>query len=136
MMQAPRWSLGRAFKKTIAKYKFVPVVETTIESKHQKVSTEEKRHHIGPVRVSLSNRMPWLEQNLAKHPETITEILDSFSKARKLHQMPLAFGLEEHPLLVNKKHTTSQLVTSFGCIVYHCVLATAFRSLKPAAKNA
>lgn len=50
------------FQLRVGTFRFVPVVETTIEEKHARVSLAKRRHHIGPVRVSLSNRLPLLER--------------------------------------------------------------------------
>eukprot|EP00959_Pyramimonas_sp_CCMP1952_P057638 1203190-Pyramimonas_sp.AAC.1 len=46
---ASRWSLASHFQEQVAAFFFVPVVETTIEEKHSRVSQENRRHHIGPV---------------------------------------------------------------------------------------
>ena len=46
------------FRWQIAAWRFTPCVETTIEEKHSRVAVCKRRHHVGPVRVSLANRPP------------------------------------------------------------------------------
>ena len=69
----------------IAVYKFPPCAETCIERKHWEVSDElKKATHVGPVRISLSNRMPMLETWLATGKCTVDDLLAMFQKARSL----------------------------------------------------
>jgi hypothetical protein len=49
------------FARQVARLRFVIVVETTIEAKHARVSLARRAHYIGPVAVSLSNRLGMLE---------------------------------------------------------------------------
>ena len=53
--------VGDAFAKDVARLRFIIVVETSIESKHARVSLARRTHTIGPVKVSLSNRLPLLD---------------------------------------------------------------------------
>ncbi len=50
--------------KSIARLRFVVVVETTIENKHARVTMARRKHTIGPVRVSLSNRLLMLDSRM------------------------------------------------------------------------
>ena len=59
-----RNACGTVFLEQIAVFMFLPTVETTIEEKHARVSLSRRRHYIGPVRVSLSNRFPLFERHL------------------------------------------------------------------------
>ena len=63
---ASRSSLPVSVQLQIAVFRFPPIVETTIEEKHARVALARRRHHIGPTRVSLSNRMPLLQRWLRK----------------------------------------------------------------------
>jgi hypothetical protein len=52
---------GSILVKNVARLRFVMVVETTVEAKHARVTAARRSHVIGPVRVSLSNRLVMLE---------------------------------------------------------------------------
>ena len=75
----PRW-----FRRRVARFRFLIVVETTIEVKHSKVTAARKCHYIGPTRVSLVNRLPLLERWLLRGHVDILDILSNFTRARKL----------------------------------------------------
>ena len=92
-------ALPQAFLKQVAVYRFVPVVETTIEEKHARVALSKKRHHIGPVRISLSNRLPLLERWLLRRHVSGEKLLEKFAISRSLKQVPHLLGVEDHPAL-------------------------------------
>jgi hypothetical protein len=125
----PRWECSEIFTMQISIFRFLPVVETTIEEKHARVSLEEKRHHIGPARVSLANRLPFLGRCLLREPEMITDFLDDFDAARKLSSVPAKLNLEGHPLITpwatmknapHPWHRAGVLTQVF----YHCDMAS------------
>ena len=60
----PRRTLARSYKLKLGIFRVAFTVETSIEAKHAAVTTEKKRHHIGPVKISLSNRLPLLESQI------------------------------------------------------------------------
>lgn len=57
----PLRELGAFFVSEVAKLRFVIVVETTIENKHARVTLARRTHAIGPVIVSLTNRILMLD---------------------------------------------------------------------------
>ena len=86
----------------IASFRFVPAVETTIEVKHQRVSLARRAHHIGGVRISLSNRLGMLQRWLAQEYITAQELSRAFNQTRSLKSVPYSLGFDEHPLLGSK----------------------------------
>ena len=54
----PRRECGRPFRIQLSFFRFGSSVETTIEEKHLRTTLARKPHHIGPVRLSLANRLP------------------------------------------------------------------------------
>ena len=64
----PRSHLRRATLEEIYKLTFILCAEVVIEQKHDPVSIAEAAHSIGPVMVSLCNRMPMLEHQLHAEP--------------------------------------------------------------------
>ena len=142
----PRGECSPLFQERVALWALMPVVETTIEEKHARASLENKRHHIGPVRVSLANRGPLLERNLARDPSSLVGLLQSFEETRQLAELPALVDLEAHPDLLELRHSiqvetgkcyapkTSQLLPVLSSIVYHCDLPGSHRSLQDAKK--
>jgi hypothetical protein len=59
---APLGECNSEFREAVAGLRMTIVVETTIEAKHARVSLARRTHYVGPVRVSLSNRLPLLER--------------------------------------------------------------------------
>eukprot|EP00972_Heterocapsa_arctica_P037835 5569566-Heterocapsa_arctica.AAC.1 len=59
-----RRDLPQPFLQQVASFRFPAAVETTIEEKHARVSMAKRCHHVGPVRISLANRLPMLERAL------------------------------------------------------------------------
>ena len=129
---APRWSLSDSFLEVLAEMKLMPCVETTIEEKHARVTQAKARHHIGPVRVSMSNRFPMLERRLLSQPEHLSDLLRMFEGARTLAKLPARLDLQDHPLLQNWKPGKghSFLVPLLTAMVYHSDLDTCFFSLR------
>jgi hypothetical protein len=76
--------LSEAFQSRVAGWRFVPVVETSIEGKHAKTSLAKKSHHIGPVRLSLANRLPFLDRSLRAGHIDPHQLLAKFHEARTI----------------------------------------------------
>ena len=57
----PRAECSLRFRRRVAKFRFCFAVETSIEEKHARATMAKARHHIGPVRFCLSNRLSMLE---------------------------------------------------------------------------
>ena len=92
----PRLQCSDYFLFWIAVFRFLPIVETTIEEKHSRASLAAKAHHLGLTRISLSNRLPLLERLLAREPGKLDAFLHCFEATRKLTQVPSGFGFEAH----------------------------------------
>ena len=58
-----RWSVGDVFAQWLAIFRLFSVVETSIEEKHGRVALDIKKHKIGPIRVSLANRLGTQQQS-------------------------------------------------------------------------
>ncbi len=128
-----RWALHADVQVQIAAWCFIPIVETTIEAKHAYVSSENKKHHIGPTRVSLANRLPLLERLLLRDPSFIIGFLEDFESARSMKAIPDLLGFTAHPLLGGgnlASYSTSEMVPLVSSIFYHCDLENSYRSLR------
>ncbi len=85
---APRSELGDGFLSRVAAFRFIPVVETTIEAKHARTSLCRRVHHIGPVRISLANRLPYLERSIRLGHISPLALLEQFQRARTFKALP------------------------------------------------
>ena len=83
----------------IAAWRFIPCVETTIEEKHSRVALSKRRHPLGPVRVSLANRLPLLERRVRREQVSGQKLLDCFARSRSLKSVPSLLNIDGHPLL-------------------------------------
>eukprot|EP00973_Karenia_brevis_P091614 12408341-Karenia_brevis.AAC.1 len=83
-----RDSCGDEFKKCVGEFKLIPICETTIEAKHREPSILGSARKIGPVRVSLANRMSMLERLLQQAPGTLTELMDALELTRSFVKIP------------------------------------------------
>jgi hypothetical protein len=104
---ASRAQLSMTSRLAIAKFRFVPVVETTIEAKHQRTTMARKCHHIGPVRISLANRLPALERSIRSGHIDVADLLGNFQKARNIPNLAGWFGLQF------RRHTTGPRATGW-----------------------
>ena len=130
-----RKDLRTSTRQQIAVLKFPPVVGTTIEAKHHKVSLAENAHGIGRVRVSLSNRLPMLERWLSRKVFGIDELLDAFESARAMKHIPAILGFERHPDLGNLTSMSAMSARrTIAQILYRCDMEHMHRPLKPEAK--
>eukprot|EP00959_Pyramimonas_sp_CCMP1952_P042251 883673-Pyramimonas_sp.AAC.1 len=93
---------------------------------------ESKKHFVGPIRVSLSNRLPLLERNLLREPGLINALVDQFDVARKIKQLPNVLNFEGRPLIValpKDVHSTA-MQPVVAAIFYHCDLENTYRAMK------
>ena len=118
----------------LASWRFISVAESTIESKHAKVSLAEKSHPIGPTRVSLANRLPLLERLLLRGHADVQTVIRHFARARKLSAIPALLGFEKHPALRGVKKA-SALRPVLAHIIYGTGLEDAFRSVAAVSKE-
>jgi hypothetical protein len=115
-----RSSLPGVFLNSVASARFVPIVETTIEAKHKAVAMESIRG-MGPVRVSLSNRLPLLERHVRDDPRYLLRLVECFEEARQFKQIPMLLGLADHPSLQHlRRMRSSDLVQVLTRIIYRC----------------
>ena len=91
----------------IAKLRHGAAVETTIEEKHARTTLARKRHHIGPVRLSLANRLPLLGRWLQKKHVSPEDLLRKFSEARSLKRAATLLGLRDHPDVIRSNTCSS-----------------------------
>ena len=112
-------ALPADFQLQVSAFWFVPVVETTIEEKHARVAINKKRHHLGPVRISLANRLPLLDRWLRRGHVTATNLLDKFSAARSLKKVAGMLRVDDHPGLQGVSHPSS-LRRVLAKVIYHC----------------
>jgi hypothetical protein len=100
----PRASCSDQFREEIAAFRVVNVNETSMEARHGKVTLEDKKHPIGPVRVSLSNRMPMLEDRIAREPPYLEKIIRCLDETRVHRDCLQIFDFVDHPAM-NAVHT-------------------------------
>ena len=125
-----RWLCGSAFTAQIGMFRLFPIAETTVESRHARVSLDEKKHPIGPVRVSLSNRMSMMEKKITHDPSYVQRLVEQFVTTRSMVNIAPALGLQRHPQLDGAPRHHSSLRVLLGKVVYNCDLEFRFLSMK------
>ena len=90
-------TLPCAFQLAVSELCFVPVVETTIESKHSRATLAKGVFKMGPVGLSLSNRSIMLERWLRSGFCSVEELLHHFAIARTASGTLSSANLEKHP---------------------------------------
>ena len=96
------------FRFKVAQLRCVPIAETTIESKHQRVTVSNKKAtNLGGVGMSLSNRMPQLMHHL-RRADQLEAVAEVFGKARALHSAPELLGFASHPVVERLRGLTAQ----------------------------
>ena len=68
-----RSRLSNIFQYEVAIFRFLWPSETSAEERHARAAVDIKRRFIGPVRVSLSSRLPAMEKWLKAGPAPIRE---------------------------------------------------------------
>lgn len=132
----PRGQLDADVLRTIAVWRFVPIVETTIEEKHSRLALQLKRHGVGPVRVSLTNREPLLERVFSASPIALEDLVREFGRARCIKDIPQLLNFENHPELERIPKTQSKLVPALGKILYRSDLTSLFFSQREVVREA
>ena len=121
-------------QETIASLRFIPVVETTIEEKHARLTRAKRMHDIKATRTSLSNRLPWLERSCLKEHVSMPQLLHHFHQARHIQRLPALLGVEMHPDLLDAdgvtplKMSSGELARRISRITYHCDISSLFVS--------
>ena len=116
---AARFSLSRTFIDAAADFRFVSVVETTLERKHALVRMESQRN-LGPVKVSLANRLQMIEDCSKVDPAMFTMFCDLFSRVRTILDIPSILGFADHPGNRGKQQVRhwTQLISDVTAAVY------------------
>ena len=136
----PRQLCNDAFLSQLCIFRLFPVSETSIEAAHSRVALSSSKHHIGPVRVSLSNRLRLIEASIARDEEFGKQLLQCFSSARSLKTIAAELNLEGHPLWCGKDTKLNRLHTSqsrilLTAMIYHCDIEARFHSMKEFMKS-
>lgn len=126
------------FLAQIARFAFFPTAETCIEAKHAKASMALKKDcNIGPVRISLSNRLEMMESMIRRDPATLHRLVDHFETARRLVALPSVMDLGGHPLILalsRSQRTVSTMRRILGKVIYMADVESRFVSLKTVMK--
>ena len=123
-----RRDLSEAFLLEIVKFRLISVVETTIEEKHRRVTLEQNIHHLGPVRISLANRLPLLERWLKKGVLDMKLLLRCFDTTRSIKQIAGCLGVEHHPSLLEvAKEKPSKVLPVLTKVIYGCDMYSSMR---------
>lgn len=130
--------LDSAFVRHVAVLRCIITVETSIESRHALVTLAKRKHPIGPVRVSLSNRLPLLERWLRRGHIDMGTIIECFTEARSLHKAAGLLNLDAHPCLMriaDKSPTASKVHPWLTRALYNCSAESMYHSVAKAAKK-
>ena len=111
------------FRNFVYSFAFVPIVETTIEEKHSRLSLL-KSGPSGPCFASLCNRMPLLERVLLRQPDLLADLLEAFSKSRVISHIPYMLGLDGHPMVQALSRTVWKQVVACHAVIYRCDVDT------------
>ena len=135
-----RRELSRHFQHEIGIFRFIWVNETPAEERHAIAAVDIKRSFIGPVRISLSSRLPMFERWLKHGVVTGEDLLRCFTKARALLDLPDALGLSNHPTLKSanadgSKVKPAEMRVRLCKVLYRCDLSDMFRSQAKASKS-
>lgn len=136
----PRQDLPESVRMQIATWRFASPVETKIEQPHAQVSKASKTHFVGPVRVSLSNRLGQLERWLRGGHFSVEELLAEFGRTRRLRDMIDMFGVRAHPAIEKirserGRFSVQKLREALVSIIYNVDVDSSFRSMKQAANR-
>ena len=117
----PRNSLATPLLEEIAIFRVIMMLETIMEQRHAIASVTVRRHFIGPVRLSLSNRLPMLERWVRLGQVSGAEVLEAFSESLQLLRQPDHVGVGLHSLL-NTAHTPATMRVNLAKVIYRCSL--------------
>ena len=131
-----RADCGVVFLIEVAKLRFVPVCETTTEEKQKNIYLINRRSAVGPVRVSLANRLPKLERGLTKGTISGPMLVEAFEKARSLKKVPDMLGLQHSDTLKGAGGMRpGELRPLLGKTLYCCDVSGLHLSQEAAAKH-
>ena len=135
----PRSDLSTIARIEMAKFRFCYSAESTIEGKHAQVSLASSTTTIGPVRVSLANRIHMVQHWLQCGQCTVEQLIHNFDKVRHLSSIAALLGIEQHPTIVNhlqakKSGSLSQSAwrVMLPHIIYNVDFQSSFRDLSAA----
>jgi hypothetical protein len=117
----PRHLLDNRALEEIAVFRLAMMLETIMEQRHAIASCALKKHFIGPVPLSLSNRLPMLERMVRLGHVTGTEVLEAFAHCLQLLRQGNDFGVGLHQTL-NTAHTPASMRVSLAKVIYRCNL--------------
>ena len=129
---ARRTDCSEEFLRQVAVFKLMPISETSIEGRHARVAMAMGKQSMGPVRVSLANRMGMLETRLLRDEGFGQELLSEFAAARSIKKIATMLNLEGHPLYtdLDVKHTNvAALRPILTAMIYHCDLEARYFSM-------
>jgi hypothetical protein len=134
-----RCELSLYFQEEVAVFRFIFVNETAAEERHAIAAVDLRRHYLGPVRMSLSNRMPMVQRSLKYGFVSGMDLLRCFSAARSLLKVPDILGLSNHPSLklfsrVGDKVRPAEMRVAVCKVLYRCDLIDMFSSQARVAK--
>ena len=133
--------LSADFVRQIATFRFCIVVETTVEAKHSRVTSMRRQHAAGPVRVSLSNRLPLMERWLKRGQLDMVKLVHYFDQSRKIVEAAKLLNLEDHPCLVGfseskgRGQKDSKVLYWLTKVLYGVALESMYRSTAKAGKH-
>ena len=125
----PLPTLSREFRHERAKLRIASSVETEIEAKHARTTCERKKAFVGPVRISLANRLPMLERWLSMGHYSGEALYRHFQVARNLSDGAKQLGLHFHPVLFGSSaqdRHPAKMRARLCNVLYHADLETMF----------
>lgn len=106
----------------VARLKFVPIVERSLEAKHGLAHVKGVYRKVTPAYVSLHLRMPELERGIKRQPDILAETLADLESVRRVKCLAPHVGLNLHPdvraLSTNKEVQTSRLWRMTAKVIY------------------
>lgn len=129
-----RESLPSEFLFEVAVFALGMAPETLIEQRHAIATLALKKHFLGPVRLSLSNRLPMVERWIRLGFFDGLDLLNAFSKTRELMKAPDVFGVGLHPRISSVTHPAEMRV-GLTKVIYRCEIMDMFRSQSAAKEH-
>ena len=134
---SPLHGCNRLFQEQVATFRFMIIVETTVESKHARVSAVRRAHAVGPVKVSLANRMPLLERWLKRKHVQVIDVVQSLSGTRTLPRAASLLNLDNHPAMRDvsglRRGGPAAMHPVLASVLYNCDMDSMFKPQKEAA---
>ena len=124
--RTPRRMLHYIFRFELGVFRIGMAVETCIEQRHALSTLELKRHFCGPVRISLSSRLPMTERHIHLGTVSGLDLLHAFTECCQLMKGPSEFGVEMHPSAMGQQ-TPSSMRVALAKIIYRCDVFDMYR---------